>query len=147
MENNTDKIVQDLIKVIQNKKSAIAKAEKPNWLTNCSFRYDKGSASVINLQVCSDVVELTEILAFLYQKQESQKMANEMLGLTTPFKWLGYTFDEWFSDIKTRLDKIQIVTKRKELEVLENRLDKLISPELKAQLELAEIQKLLTDND
>lgn len=148
MENNTDKVVQDLIKVIHNKKSAIAKAEKPNWLTNCAFRYDKSSSQSTNLQVCSDVDELTDILALLIQKTENHSKAQELLGVpSTKFKWFGFTFDEWFSDIKTRIDKIQIGSKRKELEILESRLDKLISPELRTQLELAEIQKLLSEND
>ena len=66
-----------------------------------------------------------------------------MLGTKYQFKWLGFTFDQWKADIKTRIDKIQISKKKKELEELEVRLDKLISPELKQQMELEEITKLL----
>lgn len=42
-----------------------------------------------------------------------------------------------------RIDKIEITMKKKELELLEDRINKLISPELRAQMELEEIKKSL----
>ncbi len=39
-------------------------------------------------------------------------------------------------DIKTRINKIQIVSKRKKLEELEARLNSIISPSLKAEMEV-----------
>lgn len=138
-----DKIVQDLFKVVQVKKEEIAKAERPNWETNCAFGYYPEQSQRINLQVMSDVLELVQILAFVYEKHKNFDAVQEMLGTKYQFKWLGFTFDQWKADIKTRIDKIQISKKKKELEELEVRLDKLISPELKQQMELEEITKLL----
>ncbi len=129
-----DKIVQDLFKVVQVKKDEIAKAEKPNWQTNCAFGFYPDTSQRLNLQVLSEVSELVSILAFLIDKNKSFDEAQEILGTNLTFKWLGYTFDQWKSDIKTRLDKIQISKKKKELGELEIRLDKLISPELKQQM-------------
>lgn len=144
MANETDKVVQELFKVVQDKKAAIAKAEKPNWLTNCAFRYNKDSSASTNIQVCSDVEELVHMLGFLCEKRSGFNTAQTILGTKCEFKWFGFSFDDWASDIKTRIDKIQISIKKKELELLEARLDKLISPELKAKMELDEIQKLLS---
>ena len=138
-----DKAVQQLFEVVQKKKAEIAKAEKPNWLTNCSFRYNKESSNSTNIQVCSDVNELITILGFLIGKQNEFNLAKEVLGVTNTFNWFGFTVEEWTNDIRTRIDKIQITNKKKELEQLELRLDKLISPELKASMELDEIKKLL----
>lgn len=138
-----DKAVQQLFEVVQKKKAEIAKAEKPNWLTNCSFRYNKESSNSTNIQVCSDVNELITILGFLIGKQNEFNLAKEVLGVTNTFNWVGFTLEEWTNDIRTRIDKIQITNKKKELEQLELRLDKLISPELKASMELDEIKKLL----
>jgi hypothetical protein len=143
MINETDKIIQQLFEVVQQKKAEIAKAEKPNWLTNCAFRFNLESSSSINLQVCSEIETLINILGFLCEKKRGHDEAISLLGLSSTFKWLNFTFDEWCSDIKTRIDKINISTKRKELEILESRLDNLVSPELKRKLELEEIQKLL----
>lgn len=144
MENQTDKKVQEFFKVVQQKKAEIAKAEKPDWKTNCSFSYNKDSGSRINLQVVVDVEELVLILAFLIEKNQAFDKANALLGTDLEFKWMNFTFEDWKSDIQTRINKVQISKKRKELEALESRLDKLISPELKAQMELDEISKLLS---
>jgi len=143
MATKTDKQVQELFEIVQQKKSAIVKAEKPNWQTNCSFGYDKNSSSRMNIQVVNDIDELTEILAFLLRKERSHYEASEILGVESQFKWLGFTFEQWKSDIQTRIDKIQISKKKQELEQLESRLGLLISPELRAEMELAEITKIL----
>lgn len=143
MATKTDKQVQELFEIVQQKKSAIVKAEKPNWQTNCSFGYDKNSSSRMNIQVVNDIDELTEMLAFLLRKERSHYEASEILGVESQFKWLGFTFEQWKSDIQTRIDKIQISKKKQELEQLESRLGLLISPELRAEMELAEITKIL----
>lgn len=143
MATKTDKQVQELFEIVQQKKSAIVKAEKPNWQTNCSFGYDKNSSSRMNIQVVNDIDELTEILAFLLRKERSHYEASEILGVESQFKWLGFNFEQWKSDIQTRIDKIQISKKKQELEQLESRLGLLISPELRAEMELAEITKIL----
>ena len=144
MATEIDKQVQELFAIVQEKKAEISKAERPNWLTNCSFRYNKNSSESTNLQVCVDINELVSILAFVKEKSNSFNEAAKELGVKNEFNWFGFTYDEWKSDIKTRIIKIQITTKKKELELLEARLDKLISPELKAKLEIDEIKKLLS---
>ena len=110
-----DKAVQQLFEVVQKKKAEIAKAEKPNWLTNCSFRYNKESSNSTNIQVCSDVNELITILGFLIGKQNEFNLAKEVLGVTNTFNWFGFTLEEWTNDIRTRIDKIQITNKKKDL--------------------------------
>lgn len=144
MANQTDKQVQDLFKIVQTKKTEIAKAEKPNWQTNCSFGYNKDSSSRSNIQVVSDIEELISILGFIIEKERAFESAQTMLGTSEKFKWMGYSLEDWKTDVQTRINKIQISKKKKELEMLESRLDKLISPELKAQMELEEITKLLS---
>ena len=143
MTNNTDKQVQELFKIVQQRKQEIAKAEKPNWITNCSFGYDKDSSQRYNIQTMSNVDDLISILAFLMDKESSFNQAAKELDVDNKFTWMNYSVEDWKSDIHTRINKIQISKKKNELETLEGRLDKLISPELKAEMELAEISKLL----
>lgn len=140
-----DEIVQELIDVVKVKKAEIAKAEKPKWLTNCSYPYGEENGSVrVNLNTVTQEKTLVAILADLLTRKKAHEEAQYILGSKVPFTWGGYTFDDWKGDIQTRLFKIQITDKKKELELLEARLDKLISPELKAKLELEEIQSILS---
>ncbi len=60
------------------------------------------------------------------------------------FTWLGFTVEEWKDDFQTRVNQISVQEKRKELAELESRLNAIISPELKAQMELEAIEKLLS---
>ena len=141
--NNNDQLVQELTKIVNAKKLAIAKAERPNWKTNCAFRYSKDSSASTNLQVCAVVEDLVYMLGLLCEKRNAFNEAQKIVGTTLEFKWFGFTFDDWAEDIKTRIDKIEITIKKKELELLEDRLNKLISPELRAQMELEEIKRSL----
>jgi hypothetical protein len=141
--NNNDQLVQELTKIVNAKKLAIAKAERPNWKTNCAFRYSKDSSASTNLQVCAVVEDLVYMLGLLCEKRNAFNEAQKIVGTNLEFKWFGYTFDDWAEDIKTRINKIEITAKKKELEMLEERLNKLISPELRAQMELEEIRKSL----
>lgn len=140
----TDEQTLNLFKVVQAKKDEIRQAEKkPDWKTNCGFRYNKDSSASTNLQVCADVEELVHILAFLCDRKKGFDEAQKILGTDVTFRWMGFTFEAWASDIKTRVNKVLITDKKKALEILESRLDKVLSPELKAQLELEAISKEL----
>lgn len=141
-KNARDIQIQKLFDIVQLKREEIAKAERPNWLTNCTFGYDETSKR-INIQVTNDVIVLAKILAFLYGKEGDFSKACTELGVADEFKWMGYTTDEWAEDLKTRVNKIQITKKKRDLELIEGKLDKLISPEMKAQMELDEITKEL----
>jgi hypothetical protein len=55
MSTANDKLVQELTKIVNTKKEAIANAERPNWRTNCAFRYSKDTSASINIQVTASV--------------------------------------------------------------------------------------------
>jgi hypothetical protein len=141
MATKRDELINELQEIVNAKKEEIAKAERPNWKTNCAFRFNKDLAASINLQVCADEQELVGMVSFLIEKLNSHDKACELLGVESKFTWLGYSFGDWFNDIKTRLTKIQITAKKKELEDYENRLERLISPEAKEERELADLIK------
>lgn len=142
----TDKLVQELWDKVQQKKAEITKAERPSWKTNCSFGFTEDTAQRINLQVTANVKDLVKILAFLIDRKQSFDLASSTLGVKVKFEWLGYSFEDWKSDLMTRATKIEISKKKSELETLESRLNALISPELKRQLELEAIKKELEAN-
>ena len=65
------------------------------------------------------------------------------LKIKSKIYYLGFQVNEWFTDIKTRLDKIQISEKKKNLSKLESRLNLLISKEMRDNIELEKIKKEL----
>lgn len=145
----TDKQVQDLVNLVKSKKAEISKAEKPDWKTNCTFGYNPDSPQRINIQTVSDVNTLISILSFLIVQQEGFDKASTRLfdtvtiGRDSNFKWMGFSLEEWQADLQSRLNKIQITKKKNELDELEGRLNKLVSPELRTKLELEEITSIL----
>lgn len=142
---NKDETTLLLIEEINKRKQEIAKATRPNWLTNCTFSYDEFNlVNAINLHVESSIPKLISIVAHLLNKQNSFNEAATLLGISDlNFKWHGFKVDDWIEDIKTRIVKLQIKTKEDKLRKLEERLNAIISPELKAQMELEQIMKEL----
>lgn len=141
----TDDKVKELFDLVQTKKLAIEKAQKPCWNTSGSFGYSVNSAhDRINIQTVTDLRKLVDIYAFLIDRKEKSEVSASELGVDYKFSWLGFSVDEWKSDIQTRVDQISIQEKRKELSEIESRLNTIISPELKTQMELELLTKLLT---
>lgn len=143
---STDDKVLELIEIVNKKKAEIKQAENPTYKTNCSFKFSEDTATnAINLHVTTDVTVLVKIVAFLIEKKTAFDKAADFLGLTgLTFTWLGFTVEDWNRDIITRITKTQLKKKKDELEALEGKLEKLISPELRAKIELAEIEKELS---
>ena len=138
----TDKKTLELIAQVKSKKDAIAKAEKPSYKTNCSFSYIEGvRSSATNIHVETDIKKLICMAAFLVDRNAGYQTTAKILGVDKPpeFTWDGSSVEEWVGDIKQRIAKIQISSEKKKLEALEERLNKIISPEKRAELELEAI--------
>ena len=146
----TDDVVLQLMGEISKRKAAIKAAERTAWRTNCMFAFsgDSKSSSVINLNVVADAGQLLQMAAALSTQYAAYNRviatAGQELGVeveTPPtFKWCGYTYEDWMKDIGSRLAKLQIASARQKLAALETRLNGIISPELRAKMELEAIQ-------
>jgi len=141
----TDNKTLELLKEVNRRKKEIASAEKPQYITNCNFSYTENGANVINVHVEANVRNLIAIAAFLLERSKLYDEAATALGVQEPppFTWAGFTVKDWMSDLRMRLTKVQIAAKRKSLEELEERLNKIVSPELRAQMELDAISEAL----
>lgn len=140
-----DKLVLELFETVKQKQKEISATEKHTWLTSCTIGYNPDTvADRSNIQTVTDISKLVDIFAFLIGREELTDKANrELFGEPKKFVWMGYSISAWKQDIKARLAQINLAAKRKELAELESRLDKLITPEQRRELELAEISKLL----
>ncbi len=141
----TDEIVLALLEKVKTKKAELKTLDRPTWLTNCSFSYNSEGASAserINIQT-ADINTLVHVYAFLMEKEKALVVAGEELGVNVTVKWQASPFKNWKEDIKTRISILNISSKKKELEELENRVNALVSPEQRRELELAELSKLI----
>lgn len=135
----------ELMQAVANQEAEISKVERPNYITNCSFSYTEKMNDSINIHVESSVQKLICIVAFLRDKEKAYDEAANVLAVANvpEFTWGGYAVSDWTEDIKTRIGKIQIASKKKKLEVLKARLKAIVSPELNAQMELEAIENEL----
>lgn len=141
--NINDKKIQELFAKVQAKKSEIQKAERPTWKTNCSFSVFPG-AEPVNIQTLTDIDALVRFGGILFSYQEGFKMSASYFSVEDKkCYWSGYTVQDWLSDFSTRISKIKIQDKKSELAKLEERLNQIVSPELRATLEIEAITKEL----
>jgi hypothetical protein len=143
--SNADETTLKLIEEVKRRRLEISKAERSTWLTNSSFAYVEGSSNTVNIKVVADLKQLISIAAFLKGQEANYKAAATELGVESPpvFTWGGFSLSDWMEDLKTRIAKIQLESKRQKLAALEARLDAVISPELKREMELAKIAEEL----
>lgn len=141
MTTNQDNIIRDLYYTVQRKKAEVESlSNKPNWVTNCAFKYDSTSSEVINIQTVNKIDTLIHIVGWLSYQEEMYNKGIKLLNLPEkPFLFLGYTVDQWITDITTRVDRLSIVDKKKELNELDTRLKKILPPDFERQLELEAI--------
>ena len=146
MEKDTDKLVLELLAKVEAKKQEIGKLERPSWLTNCTFSYfeDDKSIDKINIQTVRDVNLLIKIYAHIAGKKRDFNLFSAELGLQpkdVSFSWQGFSAEDWFADIRNRVNIIKIDNKRKEVETLEKRVNALVSPEQRRRIELESLTK------
>lgn len=139
-----DELVLQLFATVKEKQAEIASSEKPRWETSCTIGTNPDTLEGrVNIQTVTDFNKLVDIYAFLLSKEDYWQKSVRELDVKVSFKWMGFGIDAWKRDIKARIALIGVSTKRKELEVLESRLNGLITVEQRRELELAEIQKIL----
>lgn len=100
------------------------------------------ASNIINIQTVNDINTLIEIAGWLYLRELTIKAGRKKLGL--PYKeyklsWLGYTVNEWQVDISTRINKISLADKKKELATLEAKLKAILPPEFERELAMEDI--------
>lgn len=115
-----------------------------SWKTNCSFALlaSNQSGVPVHLQTATnDAIEA--VASSLCLIAQGRTMAEQQLGVKMSSKIQGYTVDDWFSDLKKRLASINIREEEKQLEALEQRLNSVLSPEARRQLEVEQLEKEL----
>lgn len=144
MAKNIDDKIVELMAVLKKKQEEVKTVEtasKKSWNTNCAFPY-RSRNEVLNIQTAT-LAKLRVGLVELFSVKNLLAEADKFLGLEVENKYEGYTWEQWQEDFKTRLAVLQLREKKDELAKLEVRLNAIVSPEQRRQMELDEITKAL----
>lgn len=142
---STDEAVMELLRTVDKKKKEIqALKKKPIWYTNCTFGYSaESSHDRVNIQTRRDLETLVGFYAFLLERETYLAAAAEELGVKVEFTHLNYPISEWKADLKTRIGQLSIEEKQKEIDELDKRVNKLVSPDQRREMELKALQEIL----
>jgi len=138
-----DKQTVALIDRVKAKKAEISRLSKPTWKTNGSFTMPGQTSVSVPIRVESDRQRLGMIIAFLITMETAYREAQERVGPLPPFTWGNSPVEDWTEDVKTRLSILALSEKQQELAKLESMLEGVISPELRRQMTLDEVEKKL----
>jgi len=146
-KKTTDDLVLELLKKVENKKNEIKAAKKaPKWKTNLSIGRDpKTTHGRVNIMTRTDSNEIIDWYIFLIKREEHISKAAEELGFPADLTWLGFPISDWKADLKTRASQLSIDAKQKEVEALDKRVNKLVSPDQRREMELKALQELLAE--
>lgn len=139
--SKNDVAIKELLQKVEDQKSGLGKKEKVSWLTNGIFKKD--GTNWFNINTVTDFSILAGALGLLICQEECFQQACRRLGVTGEFKWDGYTLSDWEEDFKTRVRVVQWDNKNKILENTKKKLGTLVSEEVKTEMELEDIKKIL----
>ena len=147
---SVDDAVMELLRKVETKKKEVNEAKKkPQWKTNCSIAADPDPDphDHKNIQVMRTPREVIEWFAFLLSKEQLLQQAADELGLEPDLTWMAYPIADWKDDLKTRAGQLSIDQKEAEIVALDKRVNKLVSPEQRREMELKALQELLDEDD
>lgn len=133
MGSKNDKIILNLKKEIEVKKTNLSKIDKFKPVTNCNLELD---TIRYNLHVANK-----DTLLYLIAKIHSLKKS---LSEAMPEQTLvigGYTADQWIGDLTDKFNILNINEEEKRLQKLEAKLHDLLSVDTKIELEIDDIKK------
>lgn len=138
---NLDSQTLELIEEVKRQKADIAQTEGWVWKTNCTFSYVEGDAAkTVNLHIVNDVRELIKMVAHVLGQEANYKAAAHIMEVQAPpFTWCSFSASDWIADIKAKINRVQLAAKRRKLEVFENKLNGLMSSDLRTKMELDSI--------
>jgi predicted ribosome quality control (RQC) complex YloA/Tae2 family protein len=128
---------------VAEKKGKIAEGEKPKWKTNSTFYYPWAENALKNIKTVTQVSELVKMATFLTSLASAHEKTVAALGTNCDFEYYGFSFADWISDFKTRINVLELNKQRKELEEIEKLLEGLESQDRKEAKLLNEISKKL----
>ena len=136
--DNTDKTViavneqpstNELLEIVNTRLKSLKDSVNHKPVTTGQFKWGPNQINAIDIFSCTEIDLLISIVAYIGLKQDSYNSAAEHMGLKTypPFVWLGYGFEDWVGDIKSRIKFLSSHSLRKELKETKKELESLLT--------------------
>lgn len=136
-----DTTIFSLLKDVEKRKKEIKEIEKPlKFQTNGQLTLDGLNK---NLHVINDVRQLISLAAHILRLELDYETAAKVLGVDSipVFEFCSFPVSHWIEDIKAKISKLKLSEKRVKLKQLEERLNSILSPEARQEMELILIQE------
>jgi hypothetical protein len=139
-----DQTIQLLFQKLNERKAKVAELKAQiakSWKTNGTFKMI-GATATTNIQTASSFV-IEELAVQVCVLSNAQGHAGALLGQPVSVKIQNYTIEDWFADFKKRLATINLRLEEEQLEILEQRLNQVLSPEERRRIEVELLAKEL----
>lgn len=140
--NQNDQQIQELLDIITKQKKELKKPVA-DYETNMAFPWKNNF--VINLTTVTSLIEVIGIMGYLISEKENHEKACNLLDIVYPFKHGQYSFDDWVEDLNSISYKISYKEKKKVLADTQERLQALMSKELKDSIELDKLIAIVSN--
>lgn len=142
MAKNIDNGIDELFSVLKNQRAEVEKTEKEtkkSWKTTCTIRVASRSEQ-INLQTANEAT-IQQVLADLLIHRDYSAKAAHLLGLDGNEEYAGFKYDDWLEDCQKRIAVLKIKEKKAKLDIIEKRIDGIVSPEKRREMEFENLRK------
>ena len=133
--NNNDIKILELKNKIEDKRNSIKELKRFNPITNCILILREESYN-LNVQDKQQLINLLVELNSLYLSYKNLDIEDEYL-------LNGFSLEDWISDIKQKIDIINIKAETKKLNELETKLNNMLSQDKKTEMELNDIENMI----
>ena len=139
----TDTFDEKIVKMqaaLAQKKAALEAMDvcsKTPWKTNGAFALD---GKTVTLLTASEAMVLEVATLVLWDSKYRQEAAS-MLGIVDASKVQGYPAQDWLEDCKKRTAMLQMKERRAQVDSMQKKLDQLLSPEKRRQLDVLAIEE------
>lgn len=147
MKNNDARIKKLKLKVEKAKQKLGAKPKKA-LETNGLFKFndgvnDDGRTRPLNINTITDIATVAEAATHLMVRFTAHNNACGLLEIDNTFSYSGYEMDQWITDFKHIIAKINYTAEERKLKAVERQLAELMSEDAKTELALDDIENLL----
>lgn len=142
MSTELDQKVNELLLVVKAKRDALELHQKranSSWRTNCSFNLN---GAHVNLQTVRTPV-IIGMVSYLLGQRELDKKACELLNIEFRDKIQNYDYTAWLEDCQKRASYLHLREQEDQLNALEAKINQLVSPEKRRELDLELLTKSL----
>jgi hypothetical protein len=137
-----DKLIEDLLVVVENKKAEIERIKNPVFKTNLSLTSPYNESVRINLNVAGEETLLS--LLYIFERMVSDNgTIPAKYGVPSIEDWYGFKLEDWRSDLVLKIKQKSAQRQIKDLKEKEEKLNSLISERKKKEIELDNLKASL----